>query len=113
MKSVKLIMETYPHPVTANTLGIWCEMVRSKFYLWDKKACTGEIVALIKSYVTEHIPLTSDFREFNRDIFGIEWSDRRQLVEQCLALNAQLSELQERYEHVLEMLRLLQDNGRC
>ena len=127
IESVKLVMETYPHPVKVSTLHVWCETVRNKFYLWDRRACAsegscagegacasegacgGEIVALVKSYVTEHIPLTADFREFNRVIFNAEWSDRKQIVELCLALREQLNELRDRYDHVLERLRILQD----
>ena len=112
LKSIRLIMETYPHPVNTGTLNAWCDMLRNKYYLWDRAACSGEIIQLVKSYVTETIPLTADFREFNRDVFDAEWSDRAQIVEKCLALREHLNETQERYEHVLERLHLLLNNER-
>lgn len=105
--SLKLILEKYEYDITIKTLEVWCECLRNKTYEWDIFD-SRDLLTILKDKVTETIPITHDFREFNSIILGSEWSDRNYLVEHCLDLERRLAFLQDRYNIVYDRLQNLQ-----
>lgn len=99
LESVQLILKDYQYPITCNTLGKWCELIKSKEFVWDRINPT-EIIPLLTVKLETPLPLTHDFGEFNSLIFGQEWSDRKCLVQHCLNLQKQLEESEYRKEQI-------------
>jgi hypothetical protein len=107
MSAVQLIMENYQYSITCRTVERWCELIRSKEFVWDKINPT-EIIPLLVKQLETTLPLTHDFKEFNSLIFGQEWSDRKCLVQHCLDLRKQLDDERERKELTEARYRHLQ-----
>jgi hypothetical protein len=105
--SIKLILDHYEYPITCSTLEKWCELIRN-----NPNVCAIEVLPLILNRIHDHIPLTKDFKEFNRIIFGKEWSDRECLIEHCLSLEKRLDELNAKYDVVLNKLRHIQSKSK-
>lgn len=85
--------------ITVNTLERWCNALRelrSDFVL-DEHG----IIQYLLSKITEDVPMTHDFGEFNIYIFGKEWSTRSHIVDYCLRLEQRLEVLQNRYDKLL------------
>lgn len=94
--TIKHVMEVYPHPVTVKTLDCWAEATRLKTYGWDT-LCFKEIVDALRPFIKESIPLSHDFKEFNTDVFGKEWSDRACIIEYCKGLETRYALLEEKF----------------
>jgi len=105
--SVKLILSDYQYPITLNTIDKWCELIKSKEYLWDK-INSYEIIPLLVAKLEGELPLSHDFGEFNYLIFGSKWSDRTCLVEHCLNLQRKLEAQAIRQEVLESQLKHLQ-----
>jgi len=104
--AVRLILDNYEYPVTCKTIERWCDLIRSKEFVWDRVNPT-EIIPLLVKRLDQPLPLTYDFGEFNSMIFGREWSDRPHLVDYCLSLQQKVEKteqrcelLEERYHHL-------------
>lgn len=97
-RSIKKVMTYYSYPITVETLAIWCDMIKHKTYEWD--IVPLEVIMLIKSYISDAIPLTQDFGEFNQLIFGNDWSSRAFLVSLYM-------ELQDKYQFEKEKVEKL------
>lgn len=94
-ESLKTIMKTYTHQITINTLDAWAEVVRTKLFAWDV-IDFKTIVEVLRPCMTEPIPLSHDFKEFNSIVFGREWSDRACIIEYCKNLEDRCIRLENR-----------------
>lgn len=106
--SIKRILESYEHKVTVATLDIWADLARSKVNKWDK-INFKEVVDVFRPYIHSSIPLSHDFKEFNYDVFGKEWSDRKCIIEYCKQLENQLDDLQQKHDYLLNRYNNLID----
>jgi len=95
--TIKYILNDYKYAITIETLQRWASAVRDKYYYWDK-INFKDIIEILRPHIKEHIPLSHDFKEFNIDVFGKEWTDRECIIEYCNALEKKYSMLEERYE---------------
>jgi len=100
--AVNNILDVYKYPVTIETLDIWADVARSKrsVYKWDHLDF-GQIVEVFRPYLAQSIPLSHDFGDYNYEVFGREWSDRKCIIEYCMRLEDQNEELQEKYNLLL------------
>lgn len=109
VKSLQIILRDYEYPITVNTLDIWCNVINNKRYTWD--IVNYEVMRILKSIMTDPIPMTHDFGCFNDIIFGQDWSNRSSLVTQCMSLQDKLFTLQQRYDKLENMYhKIYQDN---
>jgi hypothetical protein len=107
LDSVQLILKDYQYPVTFNTIKKWCELIKSKEFVWDR-INPSEIIPLLVGKLDTALPLTHDFGEFNSLIFGSEWSDRKCLIQHCLNLQKKLGDQEYRCEQIETRYRHLQ-----
>lgn len=101
--TIKRVMEVYQHPITIKTLDCWADVTRSKTFAWDT-LCFKEIVDTLRPFIKESIPLSHDFKEFNTDVFGKEWSDRACIIEYCKGLESRYTLLEQRYNALCAQL---------
>uniref|UniRef100_A0A6C0J5F0 Uncharacterized protein n=1 Tax=viral metagenome TaxID=1070528 RepID=A0A6C0J5F0_9ZZZZ len=109
-KSISTIMSIYQYDIDMKTLDIWCNIAREKTkhtYKWDN--IPNVTIYKIKNYIYNSIPLNHDFGEFNRIIFGDDWSKRSYIVAQYIALQSKYSQLQERCDIIEYRYRKLSD----
>jgi hypothetical protein len=104
--SLNLILDKYVYPITTHTIDKWCELIRSKEYIWDH--INTEVLLVLLKKVDVNIPLTHDFKEFNSIIFGKEWSDRKCLIEYCMNLEKKIESMTDRYELISDKYSHLQ-----
>lgn len=104
LDSIKLILETYPHPITCRTVEKWCELTKT-----NDVDNSSDIIMLLVSKLNEPPPLTYDFGSFNSLIHGTDWNDRSYLIERCLYLQNKLEEQEYRYQEILTRYRTLQE----
>lgn len=105
--SIAVILKDYQYPITRGTLEKWCELIKSKEFVWDK-INPSEVIPILVSKLDTPLPLTHDFGEFNSLIFGPEWSDRKCLVQNCLNLRRQLEDAEYRRQCIEDRYRHLQ-----
>jgi hypothetical protein len=107
LSAVKMILEDYQYPITYRTIEKWCDLIKSKEFVWDRIDAV-EILPVLTSKLVTPLPLTHDFGDFNSLIFGTEWSDRKCLVQQCLTLQSKLEDSEHRRECIETRYRHLQ-----
>jgi len=102
VRSLQMILKYYSYPITISTIETWCEVIKSKRYRWDS-VNFKDILELLRPHMEKAIPLTHDFGQFNEDVFGFEWSDRKCIIEQYLHLQSQYECLRDQYNTLLDM----------
>lgn len=107
VQSLKLILVEYDYPITCHTIDSWCDLIRSKEFVWDR-INPNDVLPLLLSRLDQPMPLTRDFGEFNTLVFGHEWSDRLCLIEHCLDLQKRLEEAEARRDIIESRYRHLQ-----
>ena len=109
-KTIEYVLAQYYYPVTARTIDIWCNLIKSKLYIWDE--IPTSVLLLLKSKLSTPLTLAQDFGEFNNIIFGQTATDINILIEYNLALQDKLYELQSKYDIVLDLYhRAMQANS--
>lgn len=99
--SIEMIMSRGSYQIKVGTIRRWCDTC--------SRSGGGQVaIPLLLQYLSEPVPLTTDFGEFNQLIFGHEWSDRKCLVERCLSLEQALAESRDRYDIIESQYRHLQ-----
>ena len=107
-RTLDLILEQYAQPITTDTLSVWCTVVRNRMFEWDM-VNFAEILDILRPQIDKPIPLVLDFGEFNSDVFGFEWSDRKCIIEQYMHVQSQLDNLREQYNILLDKFNHLID----
>lgn len=97
--SINIILEGYDYPITYQTIERWCDLIKSKVFVWDR-INPANVLPLLLTKLDKPLPLTSDFGEFNALIFGHEWSDRKCLIEHSINLQQKLDASEARIEAI-------------
>ncbi len=106
----KIILGSQKSVVDINTCKTWINVSESTIYSWER-VNFSEIMEIFRPYIKQKIPLIHDFGpKYNEIIFGKEWSDRKCIIEYCLQLERNLTNLQSRYDEVVRKIGYDNDN---